>query len=314
MSTTKGIILVAGNGTRLAPLSFGASKPLLPVYDKPMIYYPLSTLIRAGIKDILIITNEKDNQKFKDLLGSGKRLGINIQYQIQYEQRGIVDAFIIGKDFIGDDNVCLILGDNIFHHEVGTQNSACLSKGAEIYGYHVADPQRFGVAVFDDDKNVIAIEEKPSQPKSDLAVVGLYFFDNSVVDIAPNITPSARGELEITDVINEYIKRGECKLNIMDSDSVWMDVGNFDTLLKTSNYIQLMQSTTHSIISCPGIEAYKQGFIDAQQLLYLANRQIKSPYGQYIQEFAQKELYNNIKNAIFERTENRNKKELSIQL
>lgn len=283
----KGIILVAGKGTRLAPLSFSASKPLLPVYNKPMIYYPLTTLMRAGIKDILIITNEEDNQKFKNLFGNGSSLGINIQYAIQYVQKGIADAFVIAKDFIGKDSVCLILGDNIFNHEQGTQHSAQIAQGAEIYGYHVKDPERFGVAVFDQNNNVTAIEEKPAQPKSDLAVVGLYFFDNSVVDIAQNIKPSARGELEITDVINEYIKRGECKLNIMDKNTIWMDVGNFDTLLKASNYVQLAEQAPLPPISCPEIEAYNQGFITAQQLLELADRQIKSPYGQYIKKYAE---------------------------
>ena len=286
----KGIILVAGKGTRLAPLSFGASKPLLPVYNKPMIYYPLTTLMRAGIKDILIITNEEDNNKFKKLFGNGNDLGINIQYAIQYVQRGIADAFVIAKDFIGNDSVCLILGDNIFHHEQGTAHSAQIAQGAEIYGYHVKDPERFGVAVFDENNNVTAIEEKPLQPKSNLAVVGLYFFDNNVVNIAPTIKPSARGELEITDVINEYIKCGQCKLNIMDKGSIWMDVGNFDTLLKASNYVQLAEKRPLAPMCCPEIEAFNQGFITADQLLDLADRQIKSPYGQYIKDFAEAKI------------------------
>ena len=237
----KGIILVAGNGTRLAPTTLAISKPLLPVYDKPMIYYPLTTLLDAGIRDILIITNERDNKKFVELFGDGEELGVNINYKIQYEQKGIADAFIVGKDFIQDDNVCLILGDNLYCGQSlkdQLKTSKCLVSGAEIYGYAVEDPTRFGVAVFDEDKNVVAVEEKPQQPKSNMAVTGLYFFDNDVVKIASQIKPSLRGELEITDVINEYIKRGQCKLNIMDKDVRWMDVGTFDSLLLASNYIK----------------------------------------------------------------------------
>ena len=283
----KGIILVAGNGTRLAPLTLSISKPLLPVFDKPMIYYPLTTLMQAGIRDVLIITNQKDKQKFETLFGDGGQLGMNLSYEVQHVQRGIADAFIVGKNFIGNDNVCLILGDNIYHGNSlvpQLKASAKLTNGAEIYGYHVADPKRFGVAVFDNNKNVTAVEEKPEEPKSDLAVTGLYFFDNDVVNIAKNIKPSGRGELEITDVINEYIKRGNCKLNEIGGDVVWMDVGTFQSLNRAGNYVETVQTATSKYIACIEEQAFDAGFIDAQQLGKTIEKQKKSDYGKYIEK------------------------------
>ena len=288
----KGIILVAGNGTRLAPTTLAVSKPLLPVFDKPMIYYPLATLIDAGIKDILIITNEKDKQKFIDLLGNGNELGINLCYEVQHVQRGIADAFIVGKDFIKDDNVCLILGDNLFCGESiakQTCKSAKLQSGAEIYGCQVDDPRRFGVAVFDENKNVTAVEEKPQRPKSHFAVTGLYFFDNSVVKIAENIKPSLRGELEITDVINEYIKRNQCRINELESDVKWMDVGTFGSLLEASNYVaKIQQNGTY--LGCIEESAFNRKYIDHEQLLSLCGRQSKSEYGMHLRSVAYKEI------------------------
>lgn len=297
----KGIILVAGNGTRLAPLTLSVSKPLLPVYDKPMIYYPLTTLIQAGIKDVLIITNAKDKQKFETLFGTGAELGMNISYEVQHVQRGIADAFMVGEKFIGNDNVCLILGDNIYHGDSmlpQLKASARLQNGAEIYGYHVADPRRFGVAVFDQNKNVTAVEEKPAEPKSNLAVTGLYFFDNSVVEIAKHIQPSKRGELEITDVINEYIKRGNCKLNELGKDVIWMDVGTFQSLNKASSLVETLQNVTSKYVACIEEQAFDAGFINNKQLGNTIEKQKKSDYGKYLESVynancqAQKEAQN----------------------
>lgn len=296
----KGIILVAGNGTRLAPLTLSISKPLLPVFDKPMIYYPLTTLMQAGIRDVLIITNQKDKQKFETLFGDGGQLGMNLSYEVQHVQRGIADAFIVGKNFIGNDNVCLILGDNIYHGNSlvpQLKASAKLTNGAEIYGYHVADPKRFGVAVFDNNKNVTAVEEKPEEPKSDLAVTGLYFFDNDVVNIAKNIKPSGRGELEITDVINEYIKRGNCKLNEIGGDVVWMDVGTFQSLNRAGNYVETVQTTTSKYIACIEEQAFDAGFIDAQQLGKTIEKQKKSDYGKYIEKIYKENCKNQNQDA-----------------
>ena len=296
----KGIILVAGNGTRLAPLTLSISKPLLPVFDKPMIYYPLTTLMQAGIRDVLIITNQKDKQKFETLFGDGGQLGMNLSYEVQHVQRGIADAFIVGENFIGNDNVCLILGDNLYHGNSlvpQLKASAKLTNGAEIYGYHVADPKRFGVAVFDNNKNVTAVEEKPEEPKSDLAVTGLYFFDNDVVNIAKNIKPSGRGELEITDVINEYIKRGNCKLNEIGGDVVWMDVGTFQSLNRAGNYVETVQTATSKYIACIEEQAFDAGFIDAQQLGKTIEKQKKSDYGKYIEKIYKENCKNQNQDA-----------------
>ena len=280
----KGIILTAGNGTRLAPLTLALSKPILPVYDKPMIYYPLATLMQAGIKDILIICSEKDLYKYEELFGDGSSLGIKLSFAIQKVPRGIAEAFIIGEEFIGDDNVCLILGDNLYSgHNLVRQirSSAQLQKGAEIYGYYVSNPEAFGVAVLDGEK-VVAVEEKPEHPKSDLAITGLYFFDNSVCEIAKKVEPSARGELEITSVINEYIKRGECKLNEMGGDVVWMDVGTHKSILRAAIYVEAIQQATSRYVACIEEIAYKQGFINREQLANLIEKQKKSDYGKYL--------------------------------
>ena len=286
----KGIILTAGNGTRLAPLTLATSKPLLPVYDKPMIYYPLATLMQAGINDILIICSEKDIHKYQMLFGDGTDLGIKLSYEVQKVPRGIAEAFIIGEKFIGNDSVCLILGDNLYAgHSLSkqTKQSAKLTKGAEIYGYHVGNPQAFGVAVLDGEK-VVAVEEKPQEPKSDLAITGLYFFDNTVSQIAKKVTPSARGELEITSIINEYIKRNECKLNEMGGDVVWMDVGTHKSILRASIYIDAVQQATSNYVGCIEEIAFKQGFINKEQLEKLIEKQKKSDYGQYLIKIAQK--------------------------
>lgn len=286
----KGIILTAGNGTRLAPLTLALSKPILPVYDKPMIYYPLATLMQAGIRDILIICSEKDLHKYKELFGDGSSLGINLSFEIQKVPRGIAEAFIIGEKFIGDDSVCLILGDNLYNGNSLTnqlKNSAKLTNGAEIYGYHVTNPQAYGVAVLEDDK-VVAVEEKPTEPKSDLAITGLYFFDNTVSEIAKKIEPSARGELEITSVINEYIKRGQCKLNEMDNDVVWMDVGTHKSILRAAIYVEAIQQATSRYIACIEEIAFKEGFINLEQFKALIEKQKKSDYGEYLNKIAKK--------------------------
>ena len=286
----KGIILTAGNGTRLAPLTLALSKPILPVYDKPMIYYPLATLMQAGIKDILIICSEKDLYKYKELFGDGSSLGIKLSFAVQKVPRGIAEAFIIGEEFIGDDNVCLILGDNLYTgHNLIRQirGSSQMEKGAEIYGYYVSNPEAFGVAVLDGDK-VVAVEEKPEHPKSDLAITGLYFFDNTVCEIAKKVEPSARGELEITSIINEYIKRGQCKLNEMGGDVVWMDVGTHKSILRAAIYVEAIQQATSRYVACIEEIAFRQGFIDKEQLLKLIEKQKKSDYGQYLLKIAQK--------------------------
>ena len=286
----KGIILTAGNGTRLAPLTLALSKPILPVYDKPMIYYPLATLMQAGIKDILIICSEKDLYKYKELFGDGSSLGIKLSFAVQKVPRGIAEAFIIGEEFIGDDNVCLILGDNLYTgHNLIRQirGSSQMEKGAEIYGYYVSNPEAFGVAVLDGDK-VVAVEEKPEHPKSDLAITGLYFFDNTVCEIAKKVEPSARGELEITSIINEYIRRGQCKLNEMGGDVVWMDVGTHKSILRAAIYVEAIQQATSRYVACIEEIAFRQGFIDKEQLLKLIEKQKKSDYGQYLLKIAQK--------------------------
>ena len=256
--------------------------------------------MQAGIRDVLIITNQKDKQKFETLFGDGGQLGMNLSYEVQHVQRGIADAFIVGKNFIGNDNVCLILGDNIYHGNSlvpQLKASAKLTNGAEIYGYHVADPKRFGVAVFDNNKNVTAVEEKPEEPKSDLAVTGLYFFDNDVVNIAKNIKPSGRGELEITDVINEYIKRGNCKLNEIGGDVVWMDVGTFQSLNRAGNYVETVQTATSKYIACIEEQAFDAGFIDAQQLGKTIEKQKKSDYGKYIEKIYKENCKNQNQDA-----------------
>ena len=281
----KGIILAGGSGTRLYPMTQVVSKQLLPIYDKPMIYYPLSMLLLAGIKDILIITTPNDIELYKSLLGDGSRIGISITYRIQDKPRGLADAFIIGADFIGDDNVCLILGDNIFYgHSMTTilQSASKLSNGAMVFGYPVKNPKDFGVVEFDEKHNVISIEEKPKNPKSKYAVPGLYFYDNKVVEIAKNIKPSMRGEIEITAINNEYLQRGNLKVQLLGRGVAWFDTGTPIGLLNAAQYVETIQSRQGFYISCIEEIAWRKGFISIEQLLKLGKELNKTDYGKYI--------------------------------
>ena len=281
----KGIILAGGAGTRLYPATKVVCKQLLPVYDKPMIYYPLSTLMLAGIKDILIISTPQDTLRFEELLGNGKSIGLNLEYKIQEAPNGLAEAFILGKDFIGDDSVCLILGDNIFYgHNFSSllKEAAEQKSGATVFGYWVKDPERYGVVEFDNDGSAVSIEEKPETPKSNYAVVGLYFYDNRVVDIADRIEPSARGELEITTVNNEYLKMDELKVQLMGRGYAWLDTGTHDSLADATNYVRTIEERQGLKIACVEEIAYRMGFIDKAQLNKLAEEQKKSTYGQYL--------------------------------
>lgn len=281
----KGIILAGGSGTRLYPLTKAVSKQIMPVYDKPMIYYPLSTLMLAGIQDILIISTERDIPVFQQLLGDGKQIGLRISYKIQREPRGLAEAFIIGEDFIGTDRVALVLGDNIFYGQSFStilQNVAAREVGATIFGYYVNDPREYGVVEFDNDWNAVSIVEKPENPKSNYAVPGLYFYDNSVIELAKNVKPSLRGELEITSINNEYLKRGLLKVQPLGRGFAWLDTGNPDALIEAANFIATIQKRQGLYISCIEEIAYKKGFIDSEQLEKLANELIKTPYGQYL--------------------------------
>ncbi len=281
----KGIILAGGSGTRLYPITKGISKQLMPIYDKPMIYYPLSTLMMAGIKDILIITTPHEQESFKRLLGFGTDWGIKISYAIQPSPDGLAQAFIIGADFIGTDKVALILGDNIFYgHDFGGSLKACTDPdGGVIFAYPVSDPERYGVVEFDENKNAVSVEEKPENPKSNYAIVGLYFYDNSVVEIAKNIQPSARGELEITTVNDEYLKQGKLKVMTMDRGSAWLDTGTFESMNDAGEYIRVIEKRTGLKIGCPEEIAYREGFIDANQLKKLGEELTKSGYGRYLE-------------------------------
>ncbi len=284
----KGIILAGGSGTRLYPITKGISKQLMPIYDKPMIYYPLSTLMLSGIKDILIITTPDDQPQFKKLLGDGSDLGISLNYAVQPKPEGLAQAFIIGEDFIGNDKVSLILGDNIFYgNDFDKSLKACTDPDSGIvFAYRVSDPERYGVVEFDDSMKAISIEEKPKQPKSNFAVVGLYFYDNSVVDIAKNIKPSDRGELEITTVNEEYLKLGKLKVKTMDRGSAWLDTGTFESMNDASEYIRVMEKRTGVKIGCIEEVAWRQGFINNQQLEALAEPLKKSGYGEYLLRLA----------------------------
>jgi len=285
----KGIILAGGSGSRLYPITKGVSKQLLPIYDKPMIYYPLSVLMLAGIREVLIISNPEYIDSFKRLFNDGSQLGLKIEYAIQEKPRGIADAFIVGEKFIGNDNVCLILGDNIFHGPGFTQilkRAASLKEGAIIFGYYVKDPRRYGVVEFDENNKVISIEEKPDKPKSHYAVPGLYFYDNQIVEIAKNLKPSARGELEITDVNKKYLKKGQLKVELFGRGFAWLDTGTYDSLLEASNYVETIQKRQGFYISCIEEIAYRNGWINKEQLINLAKEMEKVEYGKYLLEIA----------------------------
>ena len=288
----KGIILAGGSGTRLYPLTKAISKQIMPVYDKPMIYYPLSTLMLAGIREVLIISTPRDLPVFKDLFGSGEQLGMQFSYAVQEQPRGLADAFIIGADFIGDDSVALVLGDNIFYGQSFSRVLRNVServqkeKGATIFGYYVRDPREYGVVEFDENGKALSIEEKPDQPKSNYAVPGLYFYDNDVVEIAANVKPSARGEIEITSINNEYLSRGTLQVETLGRGFAWLDTGNQDSLLDAADCVAAFQKRQGLYISCIEEIAYKRGFIDKEQLLALAQPLMKTNYGKYLVEVA----------------------------
>jgi glucose-1-phosphate thymidylyltransferase len=280
----RGIILAGGSGTRLYPITQGISKQIMPVYDKPMIYYPLSTLMMAGIREILIITTPVDQEQFRRLLGDGSQFGCRFEYATQATPRGLADAFIVGADFIGDEAVAMILGDNIFYgYGLGDQlKQLTHPDGGAVFAYHVADPERYGVVEFDDRRHAISIEEKPARPKSNYAVVGLYFYDNDVVGIARDIEPSARGEIEITDVNREYLRRGKLRVGVLDRGTAWLDTGTFNSLMQAAEFVRVIEERQGLRIGSPEEIAWREGFISDADLRALAEPLVKSGYGEYL--------------------------------
>ena len=283
--STKGIILAGGTGSRLHPMTASVSKQLIPVYDKPMIYYPLATLMQAGLREILIITTPQDTESYQSLLGDGAKWGLRLEYAQQPKPEGLAQAFLIGEEFIGDSRVCLILGDNIFYGnriEDTLRHAVDQQQGASVFAYYVTDPERYGVVVLDDEGKAIDLEEKPKQPKSNYAVTGLYMYDNDVVQIAKNISPSLRGELEITDINKAYLERQNLRVELFDRGTAWLDTGTVQSLLDAANFIRVLEERQGLKIGCPEEIAYRQGYIDAGQLRLLAQRLEKSGYGQYL--------------------------------
>ena len=290
----KGIVLAGGSGTRLYPLTLAVSKQLLPVYDKPMIYYPLSTLMLAGVRDILIISTPYDVPRFEELLGDGSRWGVNFEYAVQPKPEGLAQAFIIGREFVGTDNVSLVLGDNIFYRQGFSEllgRAAAREEGATVFGYYVRDPERYGVVEFDRDGTVLSIEEKPERPRSHYAVTGLYFYDNHVLDIAADLTPSDRGELEITDVNLEYLERDQLRVEVLGRGAAWLDAGTHESLLQSATFIETLELRQGLKIGCPEEIAYRMGYIDAEQLGRLAAPMRKNNYGRYLLEILRSEEF-----------------------
>lgn len=290
MKNRKGIVLAGGSGTRLYPLTHAISKQIMPVYDKPMIYYPISVLMEAGIKEVLIISTPRDIVTFKELLGDGYKWGMKFEYKVQEKPNGLAEAFIIGEEFIGEDNVAMILGDNMFYGEhfaekLRTANSR--EEEATIFGYYVKDPRAYGVVEIDKDGKAISIEEKPAEPKSNYAVPGLYFYTNEVIEIAKNVKPSARGELEITSVNDEYMKRGKLKVEKLGRGMTWFDTGTHDALLETASFVQTIEKRQGMQVCCPEEIAYKQGWITSKQLLNLSQKYLKTEYGKYLKDLAE---------------------------
>lgn len=289
----KGIILAGGTGSRLYPITRSISKQILPIYDKPMIYYPLSVLMLADIREVLIISTERDIDSFRELLGDGSDIGMRLEYAVQEKPRGLAEAFIIGEEFIGSDKVCLILGDNIFYGggiSVAVKEAAKLEKGAVIFGYPVPNPRAFGVVEFDENKNVVSIEEKPEHPKSRYAVPGLYFYDNDVVEIAKTVQPSERGEIEITSINNEYLRRGTLKVQPFGRGLAWLDTGTHENLLAAANFVQIVQKRQGVYIACIEEIAYRMGYITKEQLVKLAQPMLKTEYGEYLVKVAEGEI------------------------